>query len=212
MLISSSLPRYLPVSLPLQGPDYQVAVHKRQPAESRLISKVGPQIRVESDNPADCLTLESGPAGLSYAPDGHLPTKIYKRGDQVAVRRPGGDDVVFSQFGNQIMVDRPGWSRDVYFLKTPDGLRIDRAGFANDVEISRSGQTYSFRHGQSLKDTVVSLPIETEFDPVAFQDETTVSPQGLALLGKWFEEGIQPTDLITLTQKGELLEWDHILH
>jgi hypothetical protein len=212
MLISSLPHKYLPRSLPLQGPDYQVTVGKNRAGADRRITKSGDTIRVQSTNPANQLTVQLEPGGLTYANDGHLPTEVYKRADQVAVRRPSGQSVVFSHFGNEIMVNRPGLSQDVYFTKTEDGLTIDRYGYNNDVEIKSSPEGVSFRYGDPTKNTLVGLTPGIEFDPVAFQEETTLDPHALALLDKWFETGnIQPTDLVTLTQKGEILEADGLL-
>lgn len=211
MPISPFSGTYLPRSLPLEGPNYRVSINKRQPSASKSITKSGDQIRVATANPADCLTVQINPDGLTYARDGHQPTRAYKRADQVALRRPTGDNVVFSKFRNQIMVDRPGWSQDVIFSKTDDGLLIDRAGYANDVAIKKTGNQVSFSHGQSHKDTVVTLTPGLELDPVAFQEEITLAPHGLALLDKWFESEIQPNDVITLTQQGEILEADYLL-
>lgn len=208
MLISSLPGHYLPRALPLDGPDFQVAINKSRPGADKHIAKVGNTVRVACENPADNLTLTLRPDGLTYAKDGHLATDVYKRGDQVAVRRPTGDHVVFSKAGPEIMVNRPGLSQDVYFRKTDDGLLIDRYGYANDVAISRGPDGVAFRYGDPTRNTLVGLTPGIDFDPVAFQEETTLDPHALALLDKWFEGEIQPTDLVTLTQQGEVLETD----
>jgi hypothetical protein len=194
--------------LPLHGSNYQLTVGKNRHGAGRQITKHGDTIRVRSANPANQLTLQVQSDGLTWAQDGHQPTEVYKRADQVAVRRPTGQSVVFSKLGNEIMVNRPGLSQDVYFSKTENGLNIDRYGYLNDVEIKSVPDGVSIRHGDSSKNTLVSMTDGLEFDPVAFQEETTLDPHALALLDKWFESGIQPTDLVTLTQKGEILEAD----
>lgn len=202
----------MPKPLPLEGPDYQVSIHKRQPGADKTITKQGDRIRVSSSNPADCLNIEVEPGGLVYARDGHQPSRVYRRGNQVALRRPTGDHVVFTKVrDNRILVDRPGWSEDVYFTKTSDGLLIDRSGHTKDVEITKRSRSIRIHHGQSSKDSVITLSEGIEFDPVAFQEELTIAPQGLSLLDKWFESEIQPNDLITLTQNGELWEADDLL-
>lgn len=204
--------RYLPKSLPLQGGDYQLRVRHHNPARQKTITKSGSSIKVRSGNPADNVDIRTGPSGMSFARGAGLPTHIRQAGQEITIQRPSSQNVFLRKRGNTISVDRPGVANDVEFTQTPKGLVIDRFSIQNDVRISTTPERISFEYGQPYRNTSVTLTEGIEFDAVAFQEETTLHPHGLATLNKWFENGsIDAVDLVTLTQKGEVLMSDGLL-
>lgn len=216
MPISSFTPnvsrRYLPKSLPLTGDNYQLTVRHQNPGRQRQITKNGNQIHVRSGNPADNVTIQTGPRGMTFSRGAGMPTHLRQTPNQIAINRPNGQHLRINKSGNQIAVDRPGVSHDVIFTQTDTGLLIDRYGAHNDVRITSGPGQVSFEYGQPLKNTVVNLPQGLDFDPVTFQEETTLDPHGLAILNKWFSENaLDGSDLVTLTQRGEVLEADNLL-
>ena len=205
--------RHLPASLPLTGDkNYNVRVRKNQSNGQRSITKRGNRIEVRSSNVGDNVSISSSSRGISYSKGGQSPTHLSQNGNNIFINRPGGNDVRITKNGNTIAVDRPGSSNDVSFTQTPQGLNIDRFGTHNDVRITAGPNQVRFEYGQSLKNTSVTLTEGIEFDTVAFQNEITLDPQGLGILQDWFSDGkIDGADLLTLTQRGDLLEADGLL-
>ena len=204
--------RYIPKSLPLQGGDYQLQVRHQNLARQKIITKRGNAIQVRSGNPGDNVDIRSGPQGVSFSRGAGLPTHLRQSGQQISIQKPTGQNTLIQKRGNTISVDRPGVSNDVQFTQTPSGLLIDRFGVQNDVRITASPNQVSFEYGQPLRNTSVTLTDGLEFDAVAYQEETTLHPHGLAILNDWFtNDSVDGADLITLTQKGEVLMADNLL-
>jgi hypothetical protein len=203
---------YLPKPLPLTGSNYHVTIRNSNPAKQKNIQKAGDRVTVRGGNPADNIDLQVRPDGLSYQKMGQLPTHIRQQGQSISIQRPNGQNVQIVKRGNSILVDRPGVSNDVQFTQTSNGLDIDRYSVHNDVRITSTAGAVSFQYGQPQKNTQVNLPTGMDFDPVAFQQETTLHPHGFAILNEWFShDSIDAADLVTLTQKGDMVEADDLL-
>ena len=208
MPISSSHNRYLPKALPLTGSDYQITVRRNgNRSDQRQITKRGRHLTVRSPNPGKNLTVESRADGFSYSKHGAQATHVRDTADRVFIQGANGQSTSITKSGNRIFVDRAGVSKDVVFTQTNNGMNIDRYGANNDVSIQRRGQNIEFRYGQPLRNTRVTLPEGLDFDPVAYQQETTVDPHAMAVVDKWFETGrLSAKDLIFITQRGDLVE------
>lgn len=204
---------FVPRSLPLTGPDYQVDIARGNPGQNVRITKQGNQIAVtHQTNPADdaLITVGNGTVAI-HRPHGQ-DVAYRQAGNQIAIDRQGiGQDVLITQTGNQLTVDRYGANQDVSYRRSPGHFEIDRFGYVNDVAVNVQGETVSIDRGQNYQDTAVRLP-GGDFDPTTWQQELSLDPQAWQTVHHWFDQGHPDlSDLITLTEQGQILEWDGLL-
>ncbi|MBI3924012.1 MAG: hypothetical protein HY319_00575 [Armatimonadetes bacterium] len=207
--------RYVPRSLPLRGPDYSIAVQRGNPLQDVSVEKHGEAIRIaHRTNPAQSALVQVGADGIAIQRAGRPSTFLRQSGNQISIVRPngGGPNLTITHLGDRIAVNRQNDAGDVIFARSQDQFAIDRYGVQNDVLITTSPDRTVIDHFQNHQDTVISTAPGMPLDPVTWQDELSLDPQAWEILNKWFDDGrVSTDDLVTVTESGQVLEWDGLL-
>lgn len=207
----------IPRGLPLSGPDYTLQIHSTAyGGRDTVVQKQGNELTIDRPGVVEDYKITLGQDSISIEKGNGHRAEIRREGQGVVIERPtvAAGDVAIRYTPGRLEVDRQAAFQDVSYELAGGDLTIKREAAGKDVALRRTEDGFSIERPGYRPDLTIKLdgPLADEgLDMTVWAPRLGLEPEGYALVDRFLKQGLNPEDLLTVTQDGDVILWDRAL-